>query len=95
MARFLVLALALSLAGCAHQLAAPIEVPVAQPEPPKPIIKTVVKQTCIHWDKWSDGDLAALHDALVSVPDGSPIIKLDRDWKRYYDAAKACADDQK
>jgi hypothetical protein len=98
MNRALALAAAIALAGCQSVPGASWfgmhDAPVAQPAP-QPIIKTVVKQVCLPWREWNKDDLTALHDALVPVPDGSPIIKAVRDWKRYYDDDKACIDAQK
>lgn len=98
----LVLAAGLALAGCQYIPGAAVlgmsdaQTPAAEPVPaPQPVIKTVVKQVCVPWRKWSDVDLKNLHDALVPVPDGSIIIVALRDWYRYYADAKACSDAQK
>ena len=93
----LVLCAALALAGCVgHPLAMPfaqsadaLQEPVA-----KPVIKSVVKQRCSPWHKWSDEDLKALAAALAPVPDNSIIIRMAIDWRRYYGDAKACGDAQ-
>ena len=66
---------ALVLAGCA---AAPASAPVVQ-------------TVCPPFRAWSDADLKALGNALAPIPEDSVIMRMARDWRRYYGDAKACA----
>ena len=53
------------------------------PAPAQPI--------CPPFRAWSDADLASLGNALQPIPEGSPIMRMALDWRRYYGDAKACS----
>lgn len=90
---------ALALSAC---VGSPLSMPFAHNAPtpaveaPKPVIKIVVKPVCLKSQgEWSAADLTALHDALVPLPDKSPIIRAIREWFGYRAENKACSDAQK
>lgn len=55
-----------------------------KPQPPPAAV-------CAPFRAWSDADLKSLGQALAPIPEGSPIMRMALDWRRYYGDAKACA----
>jgi hypothetical protein len=76
----------LALAACQS---APDRLP-PPPEPPKPAIRTLVKQVCVPWREWSSHDMKALGAAIAPPSTPAIIVRAVIDWRRYYGDAKAC-----
>jgi hypothetical protein len=71
----LILCAALALSACATS---------PNPQP-------TTAPVCAPFRAWSDDDLKSLGQALAPIPEGSPIMRMALDWRRYYGDAKACA----
>lgn len=90
MSRRLVAALfaAMTLSGCCDES---IFQRSADTFPPQPL--TIYKFKCQRFREWSSNDQHRLAAELKVIPATSEIMRMAIDWRRYYNDAKACAEE--
>lgn len=86
--RFLAVAAALLLSGCAQT--PPRDVPV-----PPALAILAVPVPCPPLKSWSADDQVKLAQALQALPDDSILTTMALDWRRMRKDAQACRDAQK